>query len=421
MKNHYQVICLIILLPVLFSCNVLSQILPTSKSMEETPSPSVTIPAIPPTATIRPSLPCPIPAGNSGLFHSSSVEELPAEILQYLNAGGNLVSLLSSLEESGTVPIDSPGLVEKDFTGDGFYDIALTLIDPEPEFILTQGTLILNQCQGDHYEMAFQSPELMDWGVPTLFSSDDLNGDSISDLLVGRQSCGAHTCFIRLEALIWNGETLENRLQGTSDDMPGPTIEVYSDTNEILVTAEGIGSVGAGPFRRFIRRWTWDTEAGAFLSSPDTFLPSNYRIHVLHDADQAAQDRNYDRAIELYTLVIEDDELLDYIDPPTERAQLGAYASFRLMLVYLLLEEFEAAEAAHASIMATYPADNPASDFAQMADAFWTEYQSSSDLGSACLAAQTYAISHQETIIDKLYYGYANPSYEAADICPFSE
>jgi len=352
------------------------------------------------------------------------------DILQYLDAGGKPRFLLSSLEEKITAPIHYPVLIEKDFTADGLFDIALTLINPETEFQFVSGELIFYHCKGDHYELI----KMMDMGNPVLFSSDDLNDDGIPDLIVGLERCGAHTCYIEgLQAFIWNGETWENRLQGvdnpratdmqiTTEDIPSPVVEIISDKNEILVTGGSISSFGAGPSRQFMRRWTWDPKAELFLPSPDFFFPSEYRIHALLDADQSALDENYDRAIELYTRVIEDDELLDWFviyeeDLILERARLGAYASFRLMIVHLLMENFNAAEATYATIMANYPA----SGFAQMAEKFWVEYQSGNDVGSACLAAQSFVLAHPGLTIDLLYFGYANPEYEPEDICPYSE
>jgi hypothetical protein len=83
------------------------------------------------------------------------------------------------------------------------------------------------------------------------------------------------------------------------------------------------------------------------------------------------------------------------------------------------MDDLESAEDAYASLIASYAPGMEGSDFVNMADVFWSEYESSSSIGSACLAAQEYAQSHPETILDMLYYGYANPTYEAEDICPF--
>jgi hypothetical protein len=420
-KKRYAILGLFVSIPVLLSCNSISRIFSSQKSLDETPSPVILTPLSTQTSAIQSNLPCPIPVGTPIPMDASEFEALPANLIQYLNSGGDLSTLISILEDADRLPMESPRLVVDDFTGDGLNDMAITLINPEAESILPEGTLIFGQCQEDHYEIAFQSPERMGWSAPEIFFSDDLNGDPVSDLLIGRQSCGAHTCFTQLEALVWSGDTLENRLQGTSEDMPSPSIEVNPESKEITVTAEGIGSVGAGPYRRFIRQWTWDEDQEAFLPSPDIYLPSNFRIHTLHDADQAAQDGDYEEAVERYTAVIEDDELQDYMEPAVERPQLAAYASFRLMLTYLLMNEISQAETTHSSIMTNYPAGSPDSDFARMADAFWNEYQSSRDIGSACLVAQSFADSHPETIMEPLYYGYANPTYEATAICPFTD
>lgn len=421
MKISYRILSLIILLPVLLSCNYLSNILPSSKSAEETPSPSPTLQIINPTSSSQLREPCPIQAGSPEVFAASGYEETQTELLQYLNSGAKMDDLLSSLDEGELLQIGSPRSAEEDFTGDGFLDLAIILWDPEPDFMSIPGQVILYQCIEDRYEIVYLSTESDEWGSATIHSSADLNSDDVSDLLISRQTCGAHTCFAQLEILVWSGETFENRLQGTSEDMPSPTIEVYPETTEITVIAEGIGSIGAGPYRRFLRTWTWDANVGSFLPSSDTFLPSNFRIHALHDADQAVENGDYASAIESYYTVIENDELLDYLDPLIEHTNLGAYASFRLILTYLLMNDFEAAEDAYTSITYNYPPGDLGADFALMADAFWSEYESSGDLGSACFAAQAFANSHQETIIDVLYYGYANPSYEAVDLCPFAE
>jgi len=401
----------------LLACNFASNILSATETVEGTPT-TVIEPLVTDTATALPIQPCPVSAGEPKLDGTSSFEQMPANVLQYLNAGGDLEDLVASLEAVGLVNIISPQLIEKDFTGDGYLDVVFILLDPEPEFMMPSGTLILHRCQSDHYEVAYQSAITEEVSVPIIYSTADLNSDALNDLLVGHQSCGTHTCFERLEVLSWNGATLENLMGGSSEDMPNPTIEVLPEETEILVTAQGIGSVGAGPFRRFTRRWTWDPGTGSFLPAPDLFLPSPFRIHLLHDADQAVRDSEYNQALEFYSFVIEDDELQGWGDPAAEREILGAYASFRIIHTQLLEADLNSAEATYTALQINYPPGSLGYDFAQMAEAFWSDYQASNDLFSACLAAQSFATSHQETIIDTLYFGYANPTYTAENVCP---
>lgn len=403
----------------LLACNFASSILSSTETVDETPT--IVVETSPTElASAVPIQPCPISPGESQLDETASLEEMPSAILDYLNSGGDFENLVLFLEPLSMVTTTFPPLIEKDFTGDGYLDILLVLQDPEPEFMLPSGTSILYQCQSDQYRIAYQSAISKEWGAPTIYSSADLNADTLDDLLIGRQSCGAHTCYEQVEVLSWNGATLVNLLQGSSEDMPSPIIEAFPEENLIQVTAQGIGSVGAGPFRRFVRRWIWDIGTASFLPSPDEFLPSPFRIHKLHDADHAVNDGEYDQALALYAMVIEDDELQDWGNPVTEREVLGAYASFRMIHTHLLMANSDSSEIAYNELISNYPPGSTGYDFAQMGEVFWMEYQATSDVTTACVNAQAFANSHQETIIDALYFGYANPAYTAEEICPTS-
>ena len=53
-----------------------------------------------------------------------------------------------------------------------------------------------------------------------------------------------------------------------------------------------------------------------------------------------------------------------------------------------------------------------------MGAGFWRTYQSGSDIATACRDAASYASANSQTILEPLYFGYANPTYQASDICP---
>jgi hypothetical protein len=403
----------------LLACDIATDLFSSSKTVDETPT-LVIEPWVTETPPARSIQPCLISSSDEQqLDTTSSILDMPQNILQFLNAGGNLSDLETALEAANMTSSMPPILVREDFTWEGYYDIALILIDPEPDF-MPSGTLIIYQCQLDRYDIPYQSPLTEESGVPAIYSSADLNADTYNDLLVGYQTCGAHTCFERLEMISWTGRSFENLLGGSSADIPSPTIEVFPMDSAIKVTAGGIGSVGAGPFRRFVRTWEWNSDTGSFLPAPDEFLPSPFRIHLLHDADQAVKERNYDSALTSYSEVINADALQDWADPVTEREVLGAYASFRLIHTYLLIADTDSAEAAYNDLITNYPPASLGYAFAQMGEVFWGEYQASSDIISACVSAQAFANSHQETVINSLYFGYANPVYTAEDICPIS-
>jgi hypothetical protein len=402
---------------ILLGCNAIAGIFSSSKTVDETPT-SVDVPSATDEDIPINVQPCDISPGNPTLDHATSFTGIPTAINDYLSAGGAIDNLIAVLETMNMATPFSPQYVVGDFTGDGWKDVVLILLDPEPEFMMPSGTLIIYQCQVSHYNIVYQSTITEEVNVPIIYSTEDLNSDMQNDVLVGFQSCGAHTCFERLELLSWQGTTMENIMGGSSSDIPTPSIEVIPDENEIKVTAQGIGSAGAGPFRRFTRSWIWNPETGGFLPTPDDFLPSPFRIHLLLDADQFVKDRSYDRALDFYVRVIEDDGLQDWGDPEYERATLGAYASFRLIHTHLLLADSESAEIAYTKLISNYPPGTIGYDFAQMGDDFWNQYRSTTDIISACVTAQAFAFSHQETIIDALYFGYANPTYTVEDICP---
>jgi hypothetical protein len=375
------------------------------------------------TPTIEPQAnqSCPIPSQMPQPLELGVHSAMPGNILAYLNAGGTAEQLKTALRDAGVLAGDLMGIYEKDFTGDGFNDLAFSIMDPNAQEILPVGTLLIYVCQDKSYQLAYSAAPGVDWSVPTIDEANDLNGDGIADILFSQETCGAHTCFKHYEVLIWSDDAFENALQGTTDDIPNPNLEImFPPHARIGVIATGYGSVGAGPFRPFEREWTWDPDQQAFTPSPDIPLPSTYRVHTLYDADRLAKEGELTRALSLYQEVIENDGLQDWIDPEMERANLGAYARFRIMLTYLLLEDRSAAENTYIALQDHFPLGTQGAAFTALAGAFWNEYAESADIAAGCSAAQSYAQSHVDTVLDALYFGYSNPSYEAEDICPYS-
>ncbi len=361
---------------------------------------------------------CSIPSGSPPLPRLDVAQDIPNEIVGFLNGGGSLDELLKILSESAQLPNWDSAFTVEDLDGDGYLDQIVTILNPTPEAIQAEGMLLLLTCQGAQYELAFLLPVVPGWSVPIVLSIEDLNNDCIADLTVGRETCGAHTCFTDIQFITWTGSHFENRFEGSSQDIPSPIIEIVLDPKHISVTAGGINSVGAGPYRSFIRRWAWDPDLGLMAPSKDELLPAEFRIHKLLDAEESYLQEDFNQALILYRQVIESEDLLDWIDPTVEQANLGAYALFRIMLTHIISDQLTDAESAYKLLVDSFNSEGPGFAYAEMGRTFWEVYQETSKAESACATARAYASTHPEAILDPLYFGYTNPTYSPEDICP---
>ena len=366
---------------------------------------------------------CPIPPGSPDLPNLSDAHTWAPDILAYLNAGGFVSSLLDHIQASNsTEPPANAGEI-LDLNEDGFEDLALVLTQTPSEITaLPSGSLLIFLCSDEAFRAAYVTSPASEAGLPKLQAARDFTGDGHPELLTLWESCGAHTCFAQAEILKWDGSGFENLWQGRSDDLPSPDIELQGPladgSTAISITARGIGSAGAGPYREIRRTWAWHPESGRFEISEEALAVPKYRIHVLHDADQATLEGDYETAAAGYMRVMEDGTLDDWSSGEDGRAALRAYAAFRQIVIDVLNENTANAEAGIDFLRAAYPPESSHHTYVGLAESFWETYQIDGDLRGACLAAQSYALHNPEGILEPLYYGYANRTYLAADICP---
>ncbi len=366
---------------------------------------------------------CPIPPGSPDLPSLNDPHTWAPEILTYLNAGGFVSSLLDHIQASNSTEPSAIAGEILDLNEDGLEDLALFLTQAPSELgSLPSGSLLIFLCSGETFRAAYVTSPASEAGLPKLQAARDFTGDGRPELLILWESCGAHTCFAQAEILKWTGSGFVNLWQGRSDDLPSPDIELQGPladgSTAISITARGIGSVGAGPYREIRRTWTWHPESGRFELSEEALADPKYRIHVLHDADQAALEGNYETATKGYLRVMEVGTLDDWSSGEDGRAALRAYAAFRQIVIDIRKGNTANAETGIDFLRAAYPPESPHHAYAGLAERFWETCQIDGDLREACLAAQSYALNNPEDILEPLYYGYANRTYLAADICP---
>lgn len=361
--------------------------------------------------------PCPVPTGSAAPPTPAEPGQAASQIQEFLNQGGNPQQFAAS---DPKLELSRP-----DVDGDSWVDLAFVVRQSQGNGIVTPGTLLIYRCTQESYRLVYTAPDQPDLSAPTVHSSGDLNVDGQDELLISRRSCGAHTCTAQVQVLQWRGGSLENGLQGPTDDLPSPVIEVrpgsQGEPDRIAVTGTSINSVGAGPFRPVTRIWAWNAGAQRYQPADEQLEPPEYRVHMLHDADRAARAGNLEQAVSAYRRVIQDDGLQGWVDPEREQALLSAFARYRLLVVELRREQPTAAQEWVNELRETTDSGGPGAPYVALGETYWNEYQRSGDLDAACRAARQFAAAQSGQILDPLYFGYANPTYSAGDMCALRE
>jgi tetratricopeptide (TPR) repeat protein len=386
------------------------------------PATTATLPAAP-GPTITTSDPVCVPPGELRALEAVGFGEYPQAILAYLNRGATPEALDKALADAGVgnVPL---AVVAADLTGDGVRDIVVSIFNPRSEAIVPPGKAMIYVCTSGQFTLAYNEDSGRGFGVPHIWYVQDLDADGAAEVVLSQATCGAHTCFDDLEVLGWDGGTFTNRLEGETLDLPYPDVRVEDPDGdgiyELAVVAGGFGSVGAGPQREITRRWSLDQANGRWIAQADTQGASNFRIHILHDAEAAARAGAYEQALALYQRVVTDPTLDEWADPETERANLAAYARFKQVVVYTILGQADFAGIALDELQAAYPEDSRQDAYVLLAEAFYTGWESGS-VEAGCAAAAAYAGEHTEAVLAPLgpgAFGYGNPELIPADMCP---
>ena len=375
--------------------------------------------------------PCPIPPGDPKAPDLADPARTVQAALDYLNAGGSADALTGMLQAAGRAPHSRQPALALDINGDGSLDLSVAFVDPyapqaSARVLLrpmlqppSRGMVAIFLCLGSRYVLG--DPLLEAPGAnPILHAAGDLTGEGITDLVVGWETCGAHTCYQELEAVMAAGSSLSRTRLDSTLDLPYPAVQLLPD-GRLAVTGTGIASAGAGPFRQITRVWSWEAEQQGFVIVSETLEAPRFRIHLLLDAEAAGRRGDWDTALELYHRVILDDTLLDWADAAVERANLTGYSMYRVVVMYVSKGDLGDAQVAYGILQNQYPAGSTGRAYAELGSAFWGVFGETQDLRRSCLAAQAFAEAHRTAVLAPLYFGYANPAFTTGDVCPVND
>lgn len=380
-------------------------------------------------------------------------------ILDFLNSGGTGQEVISHLGPREVRPASDlrKGFFERDVTGDGVPEL----------FVRWDYIFYVFGCfQGEYVILLEQVPPLLTF-APEVESVQDMNLDGIPEIVTSTRLCLWDRC-ATYAIYEWNGDEFESLID-TPDhpdyhmvDQSEPSGMSLEDidangTIELLLRGgvppesfEGEYYDGL-PWREETNIYMWNGTAYVFLRTD--YTPPEYRFQAIQDGDRAAEIGEYDEALDFYQQAIFSDELdwwsperQCYMQPPcrgygdmflltptptpipspmpdpNEYDNLAAYAQFRIMLLHVLRGWSPEARTVYDTLQAKFPEGQVGHAYAEMATAFWSEYQSSRSLNQACGKAIAYARANPDDILTSIgsdYHGFQARVYEPEDVCPF--
>ncbi len=469
MKNRFTTIsiCLIVLLT---SCGPVTPLptndLPTSTPLPiptSTITPLLTIPLFTPTfdvsrfvtATYSPKAEC--PKENPDLVASFSIpdqyscetvggwcnaDETAEEILSFLNQGGAISAVTARLEKINKV---------SGVTG-GNFSLADLTNDSVPELILQDYSVMTGififTCNSGKYKL-FPAKKGRWMNIRSI---EDLNRNGIPELIVSGGGCSGSGC-VDFGIFEWNGNTHRD-LSESNIWIDGPKSAEIKDYNsdglkDVILTGDHPGSccmdlMTPWRYKTIVFSWNGDTYSESYV----TFDKAQYRFQAIQDADREVVYGNYDIALAYYQEAIFNNTLgwwtkerRDYEvklfydsfaqltptpspypkEDPSEYPRLAAYAYYRIMLLHIVRGFDSDAVAIYNTLQQDFPSGNPGHSFAEMAAAFWNDYQASHNITTACDAAIEYAAENVEILVPlgSDYHGIQSHNYKAEDVCPF--
>lgn len=335
--------------------------------------------------------------------------------------------------------------------------------DDVPELVMVAKVFFVFGCRDGKYQTLYRQTDVdgyLSAYYVTHLLDGNRNGVPEITMITGWLSQGGH--FYRI--IEWNNGQFFSLLEADSSD--------YPESGEIFVEATGDVSFAdidddwikemvvyrgipvwetytmSIPWRHETKYYKWNGRHYAFYRLE--YDEPQYRFQAVQDGDRFAYLHEYDKALVMYQSAIFDNELewwsperqaqLEYewihrfgsdpsaptITPPTpdndEYYYLAAYSRYRIMVLHILRGWIEEAQTVYDTLQEKFPEGQVGHPFAEMATAFWNEYQVSENIEQACSRSIAYAAAHPEilTYLGDTQHGlFHSIWYQPEYVCPF--
>lgn len=369
--------------------------------------------------------------GGSPVVQPADWDALADWLVGQWQDNANPAAVRSALQASG-YQRDINDWAAADFDGDLRDEWVISLTNPATSQEATgpAGNLWIVNGNGvvyRTYETMGDDP--YEFGQPSIVALGDMTGDSLPELVTNVEVCGAHTCYGNFRVVGFAGDIFADLVSSETagEDGPGNTIVLsYPDVRlvdidgnakmDLLVHGGTIGSAGAGVVRPRTEIWSWD---GTAVRLADTQLdPTEYRHHVVYEANDLMAAGDYDQALLLYEAAINDTALRTQpfaADEAGTYAAISQFAAFRLILLDAIQGQAERAAGRLAWLQENYPDSAAAQAAALVVDSLaageW-------DQTAVCAQVEALAAGLDNPTGALVDMGYGNPSLTAADFCP---
>ncbi len=364
------------------------------------------------------------PTGNPTLTLETAVPRSAQAVAEaigaFLSAGGSADGLQSGLRDRWGLINDSEagGFVRSDLdlTGEGTPEIIVSLITPD-----AGGALLIFACVDERITARYVG--LPDDGLrgepPRLLNTADLNADNLPDLVFTSRACDENDdCSYRTQMATYDPVRgrFRNLLEGAirTPDLPRLEDVDFDRVTELIVPLTDSGDADSGPLRTGEVVYDWN--GATYVRSFTNLAPPRFRVQIVHEADAAFAEGDYNEAARLYELAISDSALENWYN--NDDVVLPAYALYRLMVLYTFTGD-DGLMALGARLLQSYPDLATAPVYAEMALRYWSAFQASNNLGSACAEVGAIIAARPEALDLLNRYGSRSPVYTLAQVCPF--
>jgi hypothetical protein len=378
---------------------------------------------------------CPAPAQPPAPAKPADFKAMAGGLLAYLNTGASLEAANQVMEVWG-IRYSAPGSGEplggieygKILAGEDAQIIATFYDQSQTDTTSRPGDIVVFSCTNGQYQIAYQAlnDPVFEGLVtnPGVLDVSDVSGDGIMDLSFVTGDCGASTCMEGVTILSAHNAAQLRNLSPDFPFVPFPTFEFLPGKQppaRDLVVAEGLlGDPSAGPQRSITSTWSFNGQI--YTRTGEMREPAVYRIHMLHDGDDALRARDHRLADSLYGSVVAEPALQGWDASPfaaNEGQVLGAFAYVRLMQSAALRDDDTGVGAAFDSLQRFALADSPGYLYTQMAELYLNEWKASKDAGKACAKMTEFARANQNATrwLGIEAFGAANYDYQPEDMC----